>query len=1237
MNSKQKPMATSLDTMTFPLHGARLIEASAGTGKTFTIAGLYLRLLLGHGTESSRHQMPLTVEQILVVTFTEAATAELRDRVRSRIHQARIAFLRHSSNDPVIAPLLLEITDHQWAAQTLLNAERSMDEAAIFTIHGFCQRMLTQNAFESGSRFSNEFITDESKLKQLVVCDYWRRYFYSLPKALAAEIDNLWASPEALLKEVGSYLTGVPVTLTVQPMVGTLEQLHQQNLNVIEQLKTEWRQASHDIADVITASDVSKRTFSKKSLPSWIEELNRWANSPTTDYRLCDKLVKFRHSFLIEKTKQGEVVPCHPVFDSIEQFLSNKPSIKEPLIAHAIEYCRLRLAETKRDRQWLSFDDLLTQLSDAINGDESGQLTSRIKHLYPVAMIDEFQDTDPLQYQIFSRIYLQDTRCGLFMIGDPKQAIYAFRGADIFTYIQARNEVADHYTLGTNWRSSADMVQSVNQLFKQADSPFLYDDDIPFIEVSPSKGAEERSWCYQDQRQDALTFWLLDSDKPLAKGDYLSQMAQSTAVKIKSILDSAENNSAYFSGGKTANKKKVEANNIAVLVRTGSEARLVKQQLASLGVSSVYLSNRDSVFVSPIAQAVLRILNAVLNPDDDSALRAALASHIFAYTSVELDALNVSESKLEQQIYQFQQFHKLWKQRGVMPMLRTVMTQYQIAENILAREFGERELTDYLHLSELLQQASTTLDSEYALLRWFSDQIEQAQSGASGVVDDQIQRLESERNLVQIVTIHKSKGLEYDLVFLPFLSAYREAQSGKYYDSQQKQTIVDITNQSASIEKADKERLAEDLRLLYVAVTRAVYGCFIGVAPLRKGRSSRDPSSAHLSAIGYLIQNGESLASSELNLCLQKFSASYSDGITVEQPAEIVDVQPHDLPEQIGLFDHDDLFAHGSAKGGEIYRANQLKNEIDRQWRITSYSALVKQGHSSHRALAETIIDTQGVDIDAISDDALESEEEQELSIYTFPKGARAGTFLHTLFEQIEFTLAADSSETTEVIIKLLDAEQLERHWLPVLQKLIDDVLNTHLNRAQPDDNPLQSPPLATHLQLGKLASNQKLVEMEFLLPIVFLSSSHLAHLSQQYDHISKLAGELGFHTVQGMIKGFIDLIFEHQGKFYVLDWKSNFLGDQSSDYGLEALERAMAEHRYDLQYQIYSLALHRYLSSRITDYDYDLHFGGVYYLFLRGIEKQGSNGIFFQRPDKAFIQALDALIDADTQGESNA
>ncbi|EIY4765121.1 exodeoxyribonuclease V subunit beta [Vibrio cholerae] len=1189
MSADSNKLAVTLDTLRFPLHGARLIEASAGTGKTYTIAGLYLRLVLGHGCAETRHAHPLSVDQILVVTFTEAATAELRDRIRRRLHDARLAFARGASEDPLLRSLLAEFTDHSLAVSLLLNAERQMDEAAIFTIHGFCQRMLTQNAFESGSRFENEFVTDESRLKAQVVADYWRRQFYPLPISLASEVRRLWPAPSALLAEIAGYLSGPPVKLTTPLMEGDLAALQQTQIARISEIKQHWLAEREEIEPSVTGSDLHKN--SQNALLRRLPILDSWAQSETQDLHVPSELEEFTQSGLLAKSKKGNP-PQLALFEQIEAFLAEPVSLKTPLLVHAIHHCRHWLAKAKSTHHWLSFDDLLTQLSAALDNDEQGLLGERIRSLYPVAMIDEFQDTDPLQYSIFSRLYLDYPLCGLLMIGDPKQAIYAFRGADIFTYIKARNQVSAHYTLGTNWRSSAAMVAAVNQVFSSATHPFIYSDDIPFQPVAASPGADKRHWSLEGQVQPALTYWWPeDLDKPQSKTDYYAQMAEACAAQIQHILTASASGAATFHRGEA-----IEAGDLAVLVRTGNEARMVRDALSQQGIASVYLSNRDSVFASDVAQDIERLLLAVWQPEDERLLRAAVASNLFALTASELDALNNDENEWEQLIAEFRQYRRLWSERGVLPMLRAVLTQRHIAERWLAESEGERWLTDYLHISELLQQATREIDSDQGLLRFLTQAMADAAQGLGGS-DEQIQRLESERRLVQIVTIHKSKGLEYPLVFLPFVMSYRESSEGKYYDTESATTWVDLTGNEEALAKADQERLAEDLRLLYVALTRAVYGCFIGIAPLRNGNSSQEPTSAHRSAMGFLLQDGQEGGIADLQQALLKQCENLPDVVQCPPPKRFEQAyQPPQLDER------------------EL-TARELSQAIDRRWRVTSYSGLVMQSsHARNDPLQELpLLEVGGFDLDSAQERDGAALESVERSIFNFPRGARPGTFLHSLFEEVDFQQSAHSEPNTKIILDLMESEQIESEWLPVLQHLVDTVLSTPLD--------------GKALRLQQIMAAQRLTELEFLLPIEVLDAPTLNRITQRHDPLSAHAGDLGFHAVQGMLKGFIDLVFQYQGRYYVLDWKSNHLGDDPAAYHPQRLGSAMAEHRYDLQYQIYALALHRFLRSRLAHYNYEQHFGGVFYLFLRGMDGRTDQGVFHTKPSLALLDELDGLI----------
>ncbi len=1174
--------AESLDPLRLPLIGERLIEASAGTGKTFTIAALYLRLLLGLGGEAA-YPRAISVEELLVVTFTEAATEELRGRIRSNIHELRIACLRGESDNPLYSALLAEIADKDDAAKTLLLAERQMDEAAVFTIHGFCQRMLSLNAFESGMLFEQQLIEDESRLRYQACADFWRRHCYPLTRDIAAVIHDVWKGPRDLLKSLDRWLQGEAPQLKSPPAPNeTLAERHQQIIARIDSLKQQWREQVGEIEGVLENSGLDRRKFNRGNQGKWMEKVNAWAQEETLSYQLPDALEKFAQSFLLERTKAGGEPPVHPLFSAVESLLASSLTLTDLVLARAMVEIRDAVAREKRRRGELGFDDMLSRLDEALRGDSGETLASAIRQRFPVAMIDEFQDTDPQQYRIFRRIWRRQPETALLLIGDPKQAIYAFRGADIFTYMKARGDVAAHYTLDTNWRSSPGMVGSVNRLFSLSDNPFMFH-EIPFLPVKAAAKNKGLRFTVDAADVPAMNVWLMPGDT-VGSGDYQTFMAQLCATQIRDWLSAGQRGRALLWRGETS--RPVQASDITVLVRNRLEAAQVREALQTLGIPSVYLSNRDSVFETLEAQELLWLLQAVLAPERENTLRSALATSMFGLTALDIENLNQDEQAWDALVEEFSEYRQIWRQRGVMPMLRALMTARHIAENLLATRGGERRLTDILHISELLQEAASQLESEHALVRWLAQHIAEPDSNAAS----QQMRLESDKHLVQIVTIHKSKGLEYPLVWLPFIAWFRKQDQAFYHDRETFAAVLDLGQDEASLELAEAERLAEDLRLLYVALTRAVWHCSLGVAPLSSRKSGN--SDFHLSALGRLLQAGEAMDAAGLAARLADFC--HGD-IALQIPGEL-DLTPWQAP----------------AATIPRLSARELQRRIADDWRVTSYSGLQQHGFSGGQDLLPRLdVDAAGVG---------EVVEEPQLTPHQFPRGAAPGTFLHSLFEELDFTQPVPEGWMAEK----LQLSGFDAQWAPVLTDWLGGVLKTRL--PGPD------------IALNQLAARDKQVEMAFYLPIAqLLTAERLDALIRQYDPLSADTPPLDFRQVRGMLKGFIDLVFRHEGRYYLLDYKSNWLGEDREAYTRPAMEQAMRAHRYDLQYQLYSLALHRYLRHRLADYDYDRHFGGVIYLFLRGMDGQeGGQGIFTTRPVRPLIDGLDQLFAGETQEEAS-
>lgn len=1143
-----------LNLFDLPLTGRSLIEASAGTGKTYSLAFIYLRLLLGIGQNS--YPKPLDVNQILVVTFTKAATQELRSRIRQNIQELRLGLLQGYHQDPIYQKLIEIIDDRKFAVQKLTDAQQSMDDAAIYTIHSFCQRILTSHAFESGVLFEQTLMADEYQLQLRVAQDFWRHYFTPLDKSLAYLVIGTWQDPATLLKDIKPYLTlelknNNEADPDISDMINTF---YQNNFNQIEEVKRSWLAAVNELTEIITQSGISKQSYSSRNLPNWINKVTTWANQPTQTFELPNELERFCQSVLIEKTKDGKKAPYHCIFAKIELLYQQPLNLRSQILMDIVGVIQKGIYKEKLKQGAISFDDLIWQLNRALYVKNGKRLAQSIASQYCVALIDEFQDTDPLQYQIFNRIYdSQHSDCGLLFIGDPKQAIYSFRGADIFTYLEAKRSTGEnHYTMDVNQRSSASMVNAVNQLFANHDKPFVFD-EIPFLPMQAAERNRKRSLLINKKEVSALTAYLLP-ESVSTNADYQQYMASCCAQQIVSLLS----NSSVLSDNHE--QRPVMTSDIAILVRTGREAEIIQQKLAVSGVKSVYLSNHNSVFSSSEAKDVLCLLQAVLMPENESTLRLALMTSLFGQTMTELEQITEDQDKWESLVEEFKQYQVIWLYYGVLVMLRRMMKRRHLAENILARQDGERTLTNLMHLGELLQEAADELDSPHALVRWLTKQIVNPDLN----IENHEQRLESDDNLVKIITIHKSKGLEFPIVWLPFISMYRSSNNQFYHDKDNDYKLSYAWLLTDEIkQQIEDERLAEDLRLLYVAMTRSVYHCSIGLASLKKKQT----------AINHLLKNDLRAISSLANL------------IDVQLP---IDGQRY-VPPMLSA---------------PTLSANVFKRKLSNCWRVTSYTELQRHDEGVLTYHLDIINDWDESQPESDSKEAIISN----YNIHHFPKGAYVGTLMHSIMEQIS------PDNIDELCAQMVKKLNLNSNWNNTIANWMRQVLATDLG--------------LPGLNLSKILMGRCINELQFYLPIrQSVTCQQLDSLCKKYDDLSQSRSELSFDTVQGMLKGFIDLIFEFKGKYYLVDYKSNWLGDNIDYYGQRALKKVMEEHRYDLQYQLYSLALHRFLRSRLSNYQFQTHFGGVYYLFLRGMP---DNGIFYHQPKQEFIEKLDQLFEGE-------
>ncbi len=1248
-----------LAPLRFPLHGSRLIEASAGTGKTYTIAALYLRLVLGHGAEGEGFNRPLQPPEILVVTFTDAATQELRDRIRDRLGEAAQVFRGLAQPDPLLQSLMHDYPaeQHPACARKLELAAQWMDEAAVYTIHSWCQRMLRQHAFDSGSLFTLALDAEDPALLAEAVRDYWRLNFYPRGPELLGALRGFASQPDELQQRLRGLLDAEPGSLYQgERALGDPREL--------DQLLTGWlswqsraAEAEHaaralwqteldallaELSQAVASKRLKNNIFKPATLESDLPALRQWAegHAPLEPALAA----KYASAKLLSATAAKAAPLQHPAFDALQawaELLEEQPSVSAPLLAHAAGWVRARFDAEKQRLARMDFNDLLTRLDAALQRPGGARLAEAIRQQYPVALIDEFQDTDPTQYRIFDSIYrveTSDPATALILIGDPKQAIYSFRGADIHTYLRARRATggtlaatppvpdqrspgntpppnvgtdtppfekggpggisARHYTLARNFRSTGPLVQAVNHLFLQGeakpDGAFQFkregDNPLPFLPVE-AQGRKEQLQI-DGAPQPALTLWYQapqGEQEVVNAGLYQSAQAEAAASEITRLLNLAQQGRAGFA--RDGQLSPLAPADIAILVRGRGEAQRIREALAQRGIKSVYLSDRDSVFASPEAADLLHWLKACAEPERDRLLRAALATATLALSLDQLDRLNRDELHWEQQIERFAELRRLWRLQGVLPMLRHLLNDFDLPARLLAREEGERSLTNLLHLAELLAAASQTLDGEQALIRYLAEQIADSEREHK----EHTIRLESDAGLVKVITIHKSKGLEYPLVFLPFICNFKpvDGKASHYrYHAEDGHTRIDLDGSPQARQQAERERLQEDLRLLYVALTRPRHACWLGLAPLAKGQAKQHQL-AH-TAIGHLLLNGDAPPQAQLQ--------AVADG------SEHIQLAPLPAPS--------DARYQPPASATALAPARAFHGRAAPRWWIASYSALKHEVGAADTPAADVLAEIA----DEPSQPTLAAPSEAQPgpgAMHRFPRGPQPGTFLHGLLEWAALEgfgeIAADHARRRATV-----AHRCQQRGWGAWTASVDAWLAQQLQlpMAMPD---------GSRAQLAALPRSAYQPELEFWLQTTSVNTQAVDRLVCQHIHPGQPRPQLSPNQLNGMLKGFIDLVFQHDGRYYVADYKSNWLGADARAYTQDAMTTAVLEKRYDLQYALYLLALHRLLKARLPGYHYPQHIGGAAYLFLRGLDAP-SQGLYLDAPAAELIEALDAL-----------
>ena len=1203
-----------LNPLTIPVHGIHLIEASAGTGKTWNIAALFTRLVL---LEQQ------SVEKILVVTFTKAATAELKTRLRARLDQALAALkrtpnaqtqpqtLRQNSLDDKNRPddFLFNLLNQALASESqdrlqlrLTAAISNFDNAAIYTIHGFCQRILQDFAFYCQAPFNIQLNEDPNDNPNLIaIQDYWRTQIAPNPSQ-AQLVYQHNQTPEKQLQALSPYLAR-PYLQFRQPESSHIAQTQQQFQQAWQHVCTRLPQIQATFWQL--HPHLNKQSYNAARCEDRFAQLHQFSGcpSPATIWQLLTESSHTQAIFTAEflqskanqdkKTKQKIQLPAEPLAlidttlgalaTAAQAHLQAESQALIQLAHRIIHYLRAQNEANKKTSPSRQFDDLLLDVYHALSPEKphAQALARALSANWQTALIDEFQDTDPLQYAIFKAAFMQPQRqpenaqpenehqnpkTAFYMVGDPKQAIYSFRGADIYAYLAAADTIppANRHTLTQNHRSHAALIHAINALFSRP-NPFA----LPQIPYTPARAARSQSSLPSGTAPLRLTW--LNQDPTADDSDTLTQRAaQWCAQEIAATL------TAHAQG-----KTPVSAGQIAILVRTRKEGSLMQRQLKKHNIQSVLLS-RDSIYAEEETQAIYALISFILNPQRTQHLIYLLSGCLYNHTAAQIQQLNQNEAQLTQWTDAAHQAAQTWQQHGIYPALQQFLHQSH-AETTLLAQRNDRTLTNLHQILEILATQDEKGQPPSALQQWLGAQIQASQHNANPQ-DHALLRLESDENLVKIVTMHAAKGLQYPIVYCPFVWKASNQQTPEWqiiHQNHQAQLIHKTQLTDSDQQQAQTEQRSEDLRLLYVALTRAEEQLNIYIASY--------PKTEH-SPLAYLIQHqqpekGKAGKDEYAHIQAQAYRQSWQNFIA-QHPEHI---QWHDtlaLPQYTGSLKPNQA---PTDEPQPAYQATAIPPRSYRSPQHTSFTALSR--HSTALPSEQTPLDPGEQTAQAQnSQDSLKPDAPQ------FPQGTAAGICLHSLLER--YPHAQPSQQNLPLIQTTLDQHNINsQQWQDTIAQLIDHTRHT---------------PLLPHTSLSTLPPQNILTEFGFLLHTQNFTLGSLktwfAQHSKLPPEIIAAAQNLSFRDVQGYINGYIDLLAQTEtGDTLIIDYKSNWLGNSPSDYTQAALNQAIAQHHYALQALLYAIATARYLTSRNAPPP-TLH---IRYLFLRGLDGITSNGVW--------------------------
>ena len=1183
-----------------PLKGVHLIEASAGTGKTFVLTTIVLRLIV---------ERNLPVRQILVVTYTDAATNELRRRIRDRCLLAlRILSQPNSFNEKTspessltISLLQAHLRRTNEPAKTVLSrlqlACTEMDLASIYTIHGFCAKILREHMLDSALTSGSFTLVENSfSLYQKIAQDLWRSLSHQ--PDLAPYLHRLWKQgPEALERDIQALLRASSILPSISlSRPSPHEHVRSARRHLINAFNHHSLQFKADLYDAITTKKLDNRVYSK----DWVDKTWRLLSTvfllDSDDGLLLSSLSKLKNTNLLQRTKKGQKPISCPFDQEIGIYLSALNDLQRWDDAAEIQclrtvqlHARQLLIRLKRQSNFLTFDDLIDQVDKTLTQDKGHSLIAILRRQFIVALVDEFQDTDSRQWSIFNHLYGHNKRSitdhedpALFLIGDPKQAIYGFRGGDVQTYLTAAKNAQKAPPLTHNFRSRPSLINVINQLYQDSGDHVFQQSGIHYQTVYPGNVRQDSDLIRHGKIAPALTLWHAPPPENTQSGRYLVQdslelCTHACAQEIYQWLKDSQLQQAHILS------RPVQPQDIAVIVRNHDQAACIQHCLMQLGIPATS-AGKQNLFQTREAREGLTLLLAVLHHSDDGHLRAALATDLIGLQAEKIDDLVIHDSAYQYWHTQLMKWRTLVLTIGPYALFESLCTQH--ADRLLGWVDGERRISNYLQLGEHLQAKYPSIGSLQGLVNWLEEML----TDSSAQNSTHLLRLESDSACVQIMTFHKSKGLEFPLVFLPYIAIGRSFSPSHSYLLKHRDSTIELHWKTMSndsewqclMDTCQQEHAAEEARLLYVGLTRAIHALWLGTGPFHQ-----QPQTAWSA------------------LCHSRLSpAVLAQSILVKHTFEYPRLPLHRLSiHRAGALPPQHFIERAPSTFWKIYSFTQLSSRF-----FSQPIPVLDEDHG----LYDTSITSEDETIDRF----------QTPNIELRFAGTRFGILFHRAMEFTDFSLwsnwqlgqAAPISTQTDFLRLIQDAGYHDFEWeeaLFTLTQLVGQTLTT---------------PLPFGQCLAEIPMNSRRSEMEFHFSLSSTSAKRFLEILQSYGMLTQQT-HIGTQAyLEGMMTGVIDLIFFVNRQWFILDFKTNEL----AEYHTSALRGAMIAHHYEFQALIYTIAVHRWIRFHCGDtYDYRRDQGGVYYLFCRGlnINQTPSQGIYHRCFEPEFVAEIDLLL----------